>query len=1369
MPSVWAEGTPIGSFCKYVRVGIHPEIGDKPWLTYSRAPFYIQIVIFVLSLFGYAGIWRLKRKTFLGRFLQNVFTYLCKCLVFPFMLLCLSNFVSHILLLCQSASPWKWTFLLVPCLAVVSFPMLLIGALRSLVDISVVRMPYTTTDVARAVQWFFLTFFWVVLECLFQVVDRGNNYGKGLLAAVMFVIGVVMTWVSFRTPFFLSPLSLFLSAAVSLTFCISSLLVFIQVIVSWHEMATVEFILVVFSVVVGIAVQAVRRSVANKRIKRYNFDIRELKNKAEVMDMFTFCYEKNQTKLANREIMRGLEEKYPGDCDILIMEMRFLMDDELSTDVLETSVYLMKLSLNRLYHCLQLCALIERSIEFVGGNNAMTLRMRQLDQILEKCVDEHVEFWRCVLLNNLDGIAESAIRLCDKTENARMFFKQLNIEKEREQSNFWIKYVDFIMNITADLTALHDVKVDSSKPIRYDQRFAMNQPRRDAKAQVEKAGSQFRPFQEVGEPPSHQGRAMFPRLRGGPAASQGQLTDLISRDRIELCEAAEKVRLGNTRSRFGILASTNGLMAVMALVIFILVTLAYGDFLVVSKETDAWYQSLFALYNLTFTVVLGLTGPIYGFENAISDPKAVTDILEKTILYLESNAVFMARIDEETLNSVGDACTAIIGIFSDTVHEAVAVSPEMLHAAELFTNVTQTVLIATEEMSQTLAKKHHFLHDLFPKLQYAALALFVLLVPFELYGLIRSCSNLKWLFWQPLVIDKTEISDVFQVFLRLATTERRKSRVDPEVYNREVERQNRTRRFRFKMKYIGAFFSFTFEYLLIAILMLLVDIEVRGMSECSLSLLNCSTVFVHYQSSIYRLFPTSTNVSAGAKYTKWYYSTIQVFAATIYHVLEYNSSVKLEDIDPNLDTSGIAPPVESTLVPFDSLPLFPVPNAVSTDGFVSSVQTASSTLLEVVLSLNSMKGVYPETNLPATRANVQIENGARMYQFMIDLHQSCAHKVVSLQVGIIVLFIVFLILEIVFIAHQIFHLISDNNLIALFVRLILLLPDRTPFVEPMSTEIKLLEKMPESPTSKIMECFPVGMVIVDSNNKCLRGNRLAREYFGEDIVGKRTKELSSEKYLKKSRIHLSRFPLHPFDDPSEIDYNSVVVFTDVTVFESNRRLWRSIQAETRKLRKRRIPPSVSTSTKTQSIMILDSYAIVEVSLALGALSEDMFMALRAHLSTLIDPIPTVFLCELNRGSIFIVFTSFNSPSHQRQFLRDAMRCAVIIDDLLMTHGISEKAKVAVTQGNDCLVKSTDDEFARVEFYAVQLPKSFGLMQYVDFGQTILEWSILKSVASLEISPDSIHSGTVGGIDLDYCVMQNDDPQWKSMFHVHRRM
>lgn len=516
------------------------------------------------------------------------------------------------------------------------------------------------------------------------------------------------------------------------------------------------------------------------------------------------------------------------------------------------------------------------------------------------------------------------------------------------------------------------------------------------------------------------------------------------------------------------------------------------------------------------------------------------------------------------------------------------------------------------------------------------------------------------------------------------------------------------------------------------------------------------------------MFPTSTNISAGAKYTKWYASTLQAFGDTVYHVLTYNSSVSLDDIDPNLDTSGVPDPVASTLVSFDMLPLFPVPNATSNDGFTSSVRTASSILLEVVLSLNSLKGVYPETNLPATRVNVLIQNAARMDSFMIDAHDSLSNSMVSMKVAVVFILVLFLVLEIVLVAHQIFLLIRDNKLISLFVRLILLLPDRTPFVEPMSTEIKLLDKMPESPTTKIMESFPVGMVIVDSNNKCLRANRLAREYFGDDIIGKRTKELSSEKYLKKARIHLSRFPLHPFDKPEDIDYNSVVVFTDVTVFESNRRLYRSIQSEIRKIRKLRIPPSVSSSTKAQSIVILDAYAIVEVSLALGAVSEDMFMAMRTHLSALIDPIPTVFLCELNRGSIFVVFTSFNSPN-QRQFLRDAMRCAVVIDDLLMTHGISDRAKVAVTQGNDCLVKSSDDELARLSFYSIHLPKSFALMQYIDFGQTILEWSILKSVGSTEIAPDAIHNGSACGIDFDYCVMQNDDAQWKSVFHVRRRM
>ena len=1369
LSSVWRVGGAVGAFNKRLRDAFHSDIADTPWRVYSSASFYIQLVIAVVCLVGYAGFWQVKRRTCFGKFFQFVFTYLCKCLGFPFLLLTVSTFVSHVLLLAMSSSDRKWSFLFAPCLAVFSLPMLVIGVVMALSDARISKLPFSATDTSAASKWLSLAYVWVFCESMLQVFDSQVKELKALVVLIMLALALWMAWLCFRRPFFLSPLSMCLSSAVSLVYCASSLLTFIQIFVLNNWVEVVEWILVVISFFFGLIFQIVRQRLVNKQIEDEDFDLRELKTRQEVMNAFTFCFEKNHAKMSSTEILQALEEKYPDDGNLLIVEMRYLVEVDISVALLELSVYLMKWSLNNLYYSLQLCTIIERSIELFGGNNAMTLTQRQLDQMMDKCVDEHVEFWRCVLLNHQDGIAESIIRLSKKTENARKLFRQLNVEKERERSNFWVKYVDFLMNITVELTLLKHVQVDSSKPVRYDQRFAMNRPRRDAKREVEELGTPFQPFREIDEVrrPVAPGKSAFPSMAGQRGVAQPQVTDVISRDRVELCEAAEKVHLHNSSARFAILASTGSIMTFVGFIIFLFVCVLFGMFMYDSAPVGEWYDGLFQLYNTTLTIVVGISGDLYDIPGAIMDKEQLRGIVDSTFLSLRSMDAFMKRMNRNELDDVEASFYALIDFMDSVTHQTLALAPQVLDAASVLTTITRTALLQTEDISNKIHFGAQQIHDWFPKLQIAAVVCFAVLVPLELYGLISSSSNLKWLFWQPLAIDKTEIADVFQVFLRLSTTERRKSRVDPEVYKDTKERRNKSRKFRFKLKYIGTFAAFMIQYLIIAFMMLIVDSEVERMSRYSLGLCNCSCVFAHYQSSIFRLFPTSANVTAGVQYTYWYYYTLTCFRQTVYRVLSGWADFEYGDLDQNLDTSGVADPVNLTLTSFDDQPLYPIPDANANDGFMSTVRTAGSILFEVMISLNAFKGVYPTTNLPATRVNVQIENGIQMADFMLGYYDIFSDSMTARKVGVIATFIVFICLETFLLVYRLIQLVGDNKLISLFVRLILLLPDRTPFVEPLSTEIKLLEKMPESVTSKIMESFPVGLVILDRSNKCMKANKLARQYFGDDIIGKRAKDLSSEKYLQKTRIPLSRFPRHPFDKIEDPAYHSVDVHIDVTVLESNRRLYRSIQSEIRKLKKLRIPPSLASSTTAQTIMIFDSYSVVEVCFSVGSVSEELFMTMKGHLSALIDPIPTVFLCEIARASIFIVFTSFNSPTHQRQFLRDAMRCAVMIDDLFVDHGIVDKAKVAVTQGNDCLVKSIDDEFARFSFCAVQLPKSFTLMKSIGFGETVVEWSILKSLGSNDTSPDDIHNARACGIDMDYCVFRSDDPQWKTFYHVHR--
>jgi hypothetical protein len=93
-------------------------------------------------------------------------------------------------------------------------------------------------------------------------------------------------------------------------------------------------------------------------------------------------------------------------------------------------------------------------------------------------------------------------------------------------------------------------------------------------------------------------------------------------------------------------------------------------------------------------------------------------------------------------------------------------------------------------------------------------------------------------------------------------------------------------------------------------------------------------------------------------------------------------------------------------------------------------------------------------------------------------------------------------------------------------------------------------------------------------------------------------------------------------------------------------------------------------------------------------------------------------------------------------------------------------KLSVTAGDKCLCKISDDEYAKLTFYAERLPRGAALMALIDFGETVVEWSIMRSVGNIDIPINPVYSSRCFGEDVEYCVLNIDDHAWRSFAAAH---
>ena len=1420
---------------KGLEKAFHPSIFDTPSSIFLTAPFYIQGVISIVSLIAYVGMFHFYYLGYIATGFNMFFQYICNSLCFPFCLFSVTNALYSIILICKSNSINSNLFLINIILSIFCFPALLFCMYCSYSDIRISSLPFTNINPGKTETWFFLCFFFCFFETLLFNLNHNYDISNYWVCVFLMVISFIMTAMTIYNPFFLNLYSKIMATLTSSVLFVVSFFSFVQSFVDNVYLPTASFIVSCIVAVASIIYHILQYIRINKQIKKN--DTIELTKESQFYNYYSYCNYKqdsNLGKLATKELFESFKTTYPTNFCIQILILRYLNYIHNSSAVFEISVHLLKILTTHFYFSIQLTELIEQSSDIVRNSRTATnYRDQQLDNILEQCISSELEFWRAILLDRPNHIAENAVRLYDNVENAKNFFKQLGIN-ENTNNQYGVKYVDFLMNIAVDFTQLEKVGVDSTKPIPYDQRFQMHQPRRDTKnslisatttikaqqslpnpqidsdlASVTKSSSQMKPssltprgkrpqlFHHKNSEkdnnnnnnnnnnndnnnnnndnddvetsnestkkvtfPSFQDSNTSDNLEAFPSLDvEGQKRALISQDRIELCKSTKEKKLKGENFRIIAFLIYSSLIALLSLILFVLVAVHHDKYLKKIDKVEEMHLGIYEVFNCSVALLNYKTSQFYRHDFPVPR-EFVESCIESsyyTILHEENigHDLNTSMVDDLYLDY-----TRFLNYKATTPGNLVTSQP-FFDISLILTKLAYTYLSTLQNIINDISEDTEEFHKLTKNLIIWSSVIFAILIPFFIATFVSLYFELKNLFWQPLLIEKAEAANVFRTFLHISSPERRKSNMRSEQFMQN----KKTKSFlfsKFSWTLGSIVFYFVLQYIIMEGFLLVMHREISNFAGLSFSYGNCSTVMTYLTTNLYRFVPLGyTNDSF--KYNNWFLKAIQAFRDTVTDRRISADNGSLSNIINSIEVPYYyVPTVNQTLARLETLDLFPLPYPTLNQLFFHSIMSTFMVMGETFIANESSTSI--------TRMKDLVHSASISDPFFNKTFSIYHDDVIIYQFLAIFVMILLIILQGLILYLAIMKQFYIRRMIHLFIRTIILLPDKTPLVRPGENEITFFDKMPDSPTMKMIESLPVGFIMTDKNGVIKYSNPKAAEYFGSGQwggiqSGTKVSDLSDHpqmRYFSITQRNLSQFPSHPFDRKlPKNEYYHYYVYNDTTELNLNKLENQKLQTELKEMRRQRLPSSLTVTRKgqKQNVIMMDNFAMVEAEISRD-MPNEVFAKVKQTLQNEIDSIPTVFISEFFRDSIVIVFSSFNVQSHQRQFLRDALHCAELVSDACKD---GPGAKVAVTSGKKCICKITDHELARVSFYAPLMTKAAMLLRFGVEGDIIIEWNIMKIIYGLDTNVEKVGSGLICNKDIDYCILQRNDNLLKQLF------
>lgn len=1301
-------------------------------------PFYIQIVILLLSCVAYFSFHLHRKKQFQGVILYNFFLHFCLVFSAPLLNYNVCVIVSAIVGVIVNGEA---VYFICIVLGILSVPALMLGWVWAVVTLAIQTNPLTNSSPSKVLVCYVTNLF--VWSCLSIIVFIKETQIELLYFILVLVLcsGLATGFMVGMHRIFISRIALVINMTVPFVYAFSALLALIQISqrnlsdVVWGSCLAAGYVVILIG---SIVFATLKKRKAETMAKHFDVsDIASMSTRDVNLLFVCDCLTKSEN-LAHGNVVKEVLDNHSASIETCVFALRYLLQYGNETSfVFESAVnLLMKNSVSFLVS-LELCSLIEVTSERVlSSETQATSKQKQLDFVISQCCDAQYEFWQSVLRSSPHKIIYCIAKLNQCVRNAESFCRLMRIDEHRNDQ-YSPRYIDFVTNISCNVAVLDTEVLEARAQEERHDPILLSRP--DARTGV--ATRRLTATQSLAPPARkrasrdtiaklQQNKTSDAQLEGFPMLQSAfRPLNLCSPERVALCKAAHRYRAPYQQCHFVTYLFMLVLSLIAAVTATVLTMILGSNIFTIDNLITPLGEHELVYYDLCFRVIEATANKFLQI-NLLTTEEAkdlYDDVTRAEKQFSESEWIVQETnlsAFQNSFNIMRDFVDYQFGVTGTAAPETIEnLMLSIIQATSVFGHYNVRKSSGTESYSDEIhrATVYHMIVD---AILFAIVSVTVISIT------IKRTQVLERISYQPLLIPKSEVAKVYDRFAGMSTKKQIQMKANDTSKDTEIS--------------VKLIFILVVGIVIHFVYLWLYDLLNRRMCYMRQSAFNLLSVVSVSEATLYL-------ISSVAMEKPEREEAMRIIIGMIYAISRYITIEPSNDPIPGLEDLaesilGTGQIAMAHLV--SDMAFYPLSNATSTSLLLDRLHVCSYVLSETYWYLSdNLTSVYTCFLKPVVMS--QNLHPWLIVSLMDDFSFS-KESLLGLTCFMVVVYLAF---EMIMFAKGYWMLAELNQIIELLVRICTLLPTNSPFAETDSEgNIDFSREIPDPIFEKVIEVMPIGVVFSSANGIIFYENEKMREMFPElELIGHNIRELPFSQvgedgelsYFLVKRYPNVRLPTDEFG--RKFNTESCYLIVDVTERRKLELQINIISREVDNLYRFLIPPSIS-ALQQDRLMMFGQFSICEVSFAEGLPREDFEEMNKAVCKIGLDFSTLLYLSE-RRWSYYAVFSGFSAKGNGHQFIRESFNFVCRIYPV-----VAGFAKISLVNGVRCLCKIDDSDHANLVLYSQTLMKSAALLRCCDYGEVVSEWSILKCIP--KIDSHIIRSGMVMlcRAQTDFCVV-----------------
>jgi len=1251
--------------------------------------FLVQFSVFILVMccIYYIAFILYRKNKYIGYFLRGFVFYFSEIFAFPFLVFlstCSLSAIYYFILKNDTL------YLIVPTISIFCFLALYHSVLRSITDIRMNRLAFNTSDPSLAWKWILTLLLFFFFSCIVEYTEDHSTM-KSFTCFVMVVILVPAFYDIMKRPIFTVTLFQIFSSISTASMIINSL---VELMHNLFPSLSADNISQMVSIsnltfsILTIAFILVRR---NKYIELLHNNEIDPKNYSidQIFLMLLYADSDWHQQRFNSGFISSVLNDHPEDLNVAVLFFRFkLMDRRSFSKTAKMALNLLSTNPSTFFESLQLSTLHEIVSETVYFcTNKTVVNQKQIKHIYNSCVSAHYRFWKAVLYENIGAISESLHMVEHSISVSKAFFDHIEINKNADQQ-FGISYFQYLTFLSSQI----DVLPRLSSPFLLLNSFS-RQPSTDLMEDV----SQFREY-----PPL--------RIELNP-------------EKIQSVARVKNVEFGLYNCRLYLFGFFKWCLIVLYFVSFAIL-MSDGYFIYNSPNLiNELFQARRFFVNVTGVVVENVFGDYLNISSRMSEESKskswVIQNLDNSRIMLKSNSFFVESINITEFELLFDSFKELVLLnYSFNNHTTY----EEASFCELFYYVSRNTVTITNKMIESMAiLRDGFDQDLVTfmdtlkdsKYHISFLSMIIIIIV-----LIICFQHRKYfikLLWQVLYTPKSEVSLVFQGY----------SKITESKVLRESNMEEPHSRFPYHDRFtVGLIVLYVFSYILFLGYQELSKYLFNEYSSLIHSFINSNSIGPVVQMSS-MLIPTALTNSCGRPNVfDSMYSIIKIirsitgFDTNITYNQTLNSSFPLVSVRraDNIINDWLFP-LSNTSISYRYL------------FYLSSITISLSEIL--VLKGNTPQDVY----LEHFRNVLEMRYLSRLFYDVMS--KDISYYISQMQSYIKYASTLYILTQCFIGIYVTIMIIKNRNTLQCFLRVLLTITSSPSLSIDESGVLTVIDEPPDYHPRDLVDSFPLGICIVDSNHSIVYANNSAQNMFGVDLVGQQDSFINTpifidssgnQKYFTTTKLSMRFFPddCSVFRDSGEFFF----VITDITLIKTSEMRLKECQNDIERIQRTIIPQTslINSQIYDSGIVVLSDFAVVEIFIP-HSIGENYFHDLKEIFYNFGESYSTLFYFGIQRSSIFAFFGRASSVLHILEHTRDSVLFALEAHKVLQSRHEFSESKIAVAVGNQCLCEIIQQDTFSLSLFSQSLYKPASLLRYIQPGEIIIEKPLAAFIKS----------------------------------------